>query len=111
MPMKHINFFALFVNKDEALEERDQPAPGGKVEYTGRVHRRICLVLDCLTPHDYSTKTADLVNLQHYVVREKKIGEKEAVVIFCDIVRVVEMLHQVCSCKILNLCQCIFFLL
>ena len=35
------------------------------------------------------------MNLQHYVIREKKLSEKEAVVIFTDVVRVVEDLHKV----------------
>jgi serine/threonine-protein kinase 40 len=52
-------------------------------------------VLDCLVHHDFSTDNQDLVNLQHYVIKEKKLSEKEAIVIFIDIVRVVESLHQV----------------
>ena len=55
---------------------------------------RIILVLDCLVPHDFSDKTVDLINLQHYVIKEKKLTEKEAIVIFFDIVRVVESLSQ-----------------
>lgn len=57
--------------------------------------KRICLVLDCLCAHDFSDKTADLINLQHYVIKEKRLSERETVVIFYDVVRVVEALHQV----------------
>ncbi len=46
-------------------------------------------------PHEFDEKTADLINLQHYVIKEKKLIEKEAVVIFFDIVRIVESLHSV----------------
>jgi len=63
---------------------------------TGRKKPRLCLVLDCTTPHDFSNKNADLVNLQHYVIKEKKLTEKEAIVVFFDIVRVVDSLHKVC---------------
>ena len=57
--------------------------------------KRLCLVLDCLSAHDYSPLTQDLVNLQHYVIKEKKLSEREAVIIFLDIVRVVKDLHTV----------------
>ena len=85
----------FFVLKDEAWEEKDLEA-GGKTEFTGRRRKRLCLVLDCLIPHEFSDKNADLINLQHYVIKEKKLTEKEAIVIFYDIVRVVECLHKVC---------------
>lgn len=74
----------------------------GQVLYTGRKRKRMVLVLDCLVPHDYNNKTADLINLQYYVIKEKKLSEKEAVVIFFDIVRIVESLHNVCLlCSVL----------
>lgn len=80
--------------KDEAWEERDTLDQWGHVEFTGQKKTRLCLVLDCLTPHDFSSKNADLINLQHYVIREKKLSEKEAIVIFYDIVRIVDNLHK-----------------
>ncbi|XP_046569313.1 LOW QUALITY PROTEIN: serine/threonine-protein kinase 40-like [Haliotis rubra] len=80
--------------KDECLEETQSVDNNGLVEYTGRRRKRLCLVLDCLIPHDFSTMTADLINLQHYVIKEKKLTEKEAIVIFYDIVRVVDSLHK-----------------
>jgi serine/threonine-protein kinase 40 len=67
-----------------------------KVEVTGRVVNRLCLVLDCLLPHDFSLATSSYVNLQHHVIKEKKLSEKEAVLIFYDIVRIVDNLHKVC---------------
>lgn len=63
--------------------------------YTGKLKERLCLVLDCLTIHDFSCKNLDLINLQHYVIREKKLDEKEAIMIFYNIVRIVEALHEV----------------
>ncbi|XP_054596980.2 serine/threonine-protein kinase 40 isoform X1 [Nothobranchius furzeri] len=59
-----------------------------------KMKKRICLVLDCLCAHDFSDKTADLINLQHYVIKEKRLSEREAIVIFYDVVRVVETLHK-----------------
>nr|KAG5711105.1 hypothetical protein BaRGS_004749 [Batillaria attramentaria] len=79
---------------DEALEEREVPDQPNKVELTGRRQKRLCLVLDCLLPHDFGVATCDLVNLQHYVIKEKKLSEKEAIVIFYDIVRIVDNLHK-----------------
>ena len=79
--------------QDEAWEERDLDI--NKVEFTGRRKKRLCLVLDCLIPHNFSNDNIDLINLQHYVIKEKKLSEKEAIVIFADIIRVVESLHKV----------------
>lgn len=59
-----------------------------------RIRHRLCLVLDCLCAHDFSSETADLINLQHYVIREKRLSERETIIIFHDIVRVVECLHK-----------------
>lgn len=80
--------------KDQALEEVEISTQPSKVEMTGRVVQRLCLVLDCLLPHDFSAATSDYVNLQHYVIKEKKLTEKEAVVVFYDIVRIVDNLHK-----------------
>ena len=63
--------------------------PGSKPIYNGRKLRRICLVLDCLTPNDFTNKTQDLINLQAQVIREKKLSEREALSIFYNVVCVV----------------------
>ncbi|PRD28126.1 UNVERIFIED_CONTAM: Stk40 [Trichonephila clavipes] len=55
---------------------------------------RVCLVLDCLCAHEFSSITAALINLQHYVIREKKLCEREAISIFHDVVTVVSDLHR-----------------
>ncbi|XP_033879923.1 serine/threonine-protein kinase 40-like [Acipenser ruthenus] len=59
-----------------------------------KMKKRICLVLDCLCAHDFSDKMADLINLQHYVIKEKRLSERETIVIFYDVARVVEALHK-----------------
>ncbi|XP_014247096.1 serine/threonine-protein kinase 40-like [Cimex lectularius] len=83
----HHGFF-----KDRAFEEKVNAE--GKLVYTGRIIKRVCLVLDCLVSHDYSAKTADLINLQHYVIKEKKLSEKEATLILFNTVKVVHSLHE-----------------
>lgn len=80
-----------FYPQDRAYEIVED-AESNKVR---KMKKRICLVLDCLCAHDFSDKTADLINLQHYVIKEKRLSEREAVVIFYDVVRVVEALHKV----------------
>eukprot|EP00794_Sanderia_malayensis_P000540 gene540-1192_t len=86
--------------QDAILDDNGQEAPRTKdgeptlFATTKRIRRRLCLVLDCLCAHVYGNSTADLINLQHYVIREKKLSERESVVIFHDIVKVVDSLHQ-----------------
>ncbi|MEJ1276019.1 hypothetical protein NN561_006921 [Cricetulus griseus] len=77
--------------QDRTCEAVEDTESGRMVK---KMKKRICLVLDCLCAHDFSDKTADLINLQHYVIKEKRHSERETVVIFCDVVRVVEALHQ-----------------
>ncbi|KAL1766923.1 serine serine/threonine-protein kinase 40 isoform X2 [Sigmodon hispidus] len=59
-----------------------------------KMKKCICLVLDCLCAHDFNDETADLINLQHYVIKEKRLSQRETVIIFYDVVHVVEALHQ-----------------
>ncbi|KAL0819278.1 hypothetical protein ABMA28_008518 [Loxostege sticticalis] len=86
-----IHHHGLF--KDHALEEVPNPNGPGFV-YTGRVRQRLFLVLDCVTSHQFSEKGSELINLQQYVTKVKKVPEKEAILIFYDIVRVVANLHK-----------------
>lgn len=80
--------------QDHALEEVPNPNGPGFV-YTGRVRQRLFLVLDCVTAHQFSEKRTELINLQQYVTKVKKVPEREAILIFYDIVRVVANLHKV----------------
>lgn len=82
----------LLASQDRTCEAVEDAESGRMVK---KMKKRICLVLDCLCAHDFSDKTADLINLQHYVIKEKRLSERETVVIFYDVVRVVEALHQV----------------
>lgn len=82
----------LLASQDRTCESVEDTESGRMVK---KMKKRICLVLDCLCAHDFSDKTADLINLQHYVIKEKRLSERETVVIFYDVVRVVEALHQV----------------
>ncbi|XP_022113943.2 serine/threonine-protein kinase 40 [Pieris rapae] len=79
--------------KDHALEEAPNPNGPGFI-YTGRVRQRLFLVLDCVSAHQFSEKGSELINLQQYVTKVKKVPEKEAILIFYDIVRVVANLHK-----------------
>ncbi|XP_053615974.1 serine/threonine-protein kinase 40-like isoform X2 [Plodia interpunctella] len=86
-----IHHHGLF--KDHALEEVPNPNGPGFI-YTGKVRQRLFLVLDCMTSHQFSEKCSELINLQQYVTKVKKVPEKEAILIFYDIVRVVANLHK-----------------
>lgn len=75
------------------MEEQHDNSKG--LIYTGCVHQRLCLVLDCLAAHDFCERSQELVNLQHYVIIEKKLCELHALFIFYNVVHVVERLHAV----------------
>jgi serine/threonine-protein kinase 40 len=72
----------------------EENAGNGRFLYNGRKIRRICLVLDCLSPNDFTNRTQDLINLQHHVIREKKLNEREALSIFYSVVTIVDKLHD-----------------
>ncbi|RUS69361.1 hypothetical protein EGW08_022876 [Elysia chlorotica] len=57
------------------------------------VHR-LCLVVDSLMPHDYDSSSHRLVNLQHHVIQQRRLPEKEALLVFWDIARIVQQLHK-----------------
>jgi len=84
---KHATFVDTAPQEEEAGAEN-------QLVYTGRRVRRIVLVLDCVAPHNFSTQTQNLVNLQHHVIREKKLSERETLVIFHNVVKIVESLHK-----------------
>ncbi|XP_065225823.1 serine/threonine-protein kinase 40-like [Planococcus citri] len=83
----HHGFF-----KDYALEEKVDSA--GQIVFTGKIKKRLCLVLDCLTAHEFDVQSTPYINLQQYVIKEKKLKEREALVIFYNIVSIVEKLHR-----------------
>ncbi|EFX72691.1 hypothetical protein DAPPUDRAFT_58669, partial [Daphnia pulex] len=83
----HHGFF-----KDLAYEE--QELRNGTVVITGKKVKRLNLVLDCLSPNDFCPHSHNYVNLQQYVIKEKKLTEQESLWIFREIVSVVNSLHQ-----------------
>lgn len=80
---------------DYALEEKQIKSADGTAQsiYTGRVKRRLILVLDCVHAHEFCQRSSAYVNLQKYV-QHYKFSEIEALTVFYEIVKVVEQLHQ-----------------
>ena len=69
-----------------------------------RERNHCVLVLDCLVSHDLdpAARYQDFINLQHYVIKEKRLREKEALELFCNILGTMESLH-----KVKGSCQCV----
>lgn len=74
----------------------DQP---GVIHHHGlfRDRNHFVLVLDCLVAHEYNSdgRYKDYINLQHYIIKKKKLHEREALEMFCNILTTVQMLHAV----------------
>lgn len=79
----------------------------------------LILVLDCLQVHDYDVRGRyrDYINLQHYVIQEKRLGERDALELFFQLLVTVEALHRVCVLECAkfgsrivcaNRCACVF---
>ncbi|CAG0916751.1 unnamed protein product [Notodromas monacha] len=62
--------------------------------YTGRLQKKLSLVLERCTAADPGSRNPELVNLQQYVIKEKRLGEQETLQIFYDVARTVRRLHQ-----------------
>jgi len=73
--------------KDLPAVEESAASPSTKL-------RRLNLVLDCLAPHDFDNRSHNYVNLQQHVIKEKKLMEQESLLIFREVVMVVNNLHQ-----------------
>ena len=73
----------------------DKYGGGGGGGGGGGERARLCLVLDCVTPHDFARDTENLINLQHYVIRERKVGEDESLLIFRNIIKTIRDIHEV----------------
>nr|XP_042905483.1 serine/threonine-protein kinase 40 isoform X2 [Parasteatoda tepidariorum]XP_042905484.1 serine/threonine-protein kinase 40 isoform X2 [Parasteatoda tepidariorum] len=84
-----IHHHGLF--KDEYFEPSDKKM---NLRNSVRRRQRVCLVLDCLSRHEFNPRNSRIINLQHYVISEKKLSEKEAVFLFYDIVNIVSSLHK-----------------
>lgn len=74
----------------------DQP---GVIHHHGlfRDRNHFILVLDCLIAHEFDTdgRYKDYINLQHYVIKKKKLSEREALEMFHDILLTLQVLHAV----------------
>lgn len=81
--------------QDSAFEE--EPVQDNSSAYTGKVKRRIVLAVDCLAPHDFDDKSNSYINLQQYVIREKNLSEMKTLLVFYEIIKIVENLHKVSS--------------
>lgn len=83
------------------LHEED--VGGGRHVYNGVKSKRMCLVMDCVIPHDFTLRGGGPrlndaikynISLQDFVIREKKISERNSLEVFYNIVKVVENLHN-----------------
>ena len=74
----------------------DQP---GVIHHHGlfRDRNHFILVLDCLVAHKFDSdgRYKDYINLQHYVIKKKKLHEREALEMFHHILTTVQVLHAV----------------
>ena len=74
----------------------DQP---GVVHHYGLFKDRnlLILVVDCLHSHEYDVRGRyrDFINLQHFVIQEKRLGEREALDLFFQLLTTVDALHRV----------------
>ncbi|XP_058123954.1 uncharacterized protein LOC131293361 [Anopheles ziemanni] len=79
---------------DYAFEERQIENGDGTMQsiYTGRIRRRLILVLDCVHAHEFCDRSADFISLQRYIT-VTKYTELEALQLFYEVVKVVEKLH------------------
>ncbi|KFB52452.1 AGAP008948-PA-like protein [Anopheles sinensis] len=79
---------------DYAFEERQIETGDGTMQsiYTGRIRRRLILVLDCVHAHEFCDRSADFISLQRYIT-VTKYTELEALQLFYEVVKVVEKLH------------------
>uniref|UniRef100_A0A1Q3F1A2 Serine/threonine-protein kinase 40 n=1 Tax=Culex tarsalis TaxID=7177 RepID=A0A1Q3F1A2_CULTA len=92
----HHGLFCDFALEEKQVEPADHTvAPTGpQWVYTGKVRRRLILVLDCVHAHEFCERSSAYVNLQKYVQhRPHRFPEIEALTVFYEIVKVVEQLH------------------
>ena len=75
---------------------QDQP---GAIQHLGLFKHRnmFILALECVIAHDYDKQglCKGYVNLQQHIIDKKRLKDREALGIFCDVVATVQDLHQV----------------
>ncbi|XP_055696767.1 serine/threonine-protein kinase dst2-like isoform X2 [Phlebotomus papatasi] len=79
---------------DIAFEEEPMAGKVSEYVYTGKLKRRIILVVDCVTAHEFCDKTSVFINLQQYLIKEKTLSENRTLLIFYEIIKIVENLHR-----------------
>ncbi|XP_050077005.1 serine/threonine-protein kinase par-1-like [Anopheles maculipalpis] len=79
---------------DYAFEERQIERDDGTVEsiYTGRIRRRLILVLDCVHAHEFCDESSAYISLQRHI-SVARLSERKALKLFYEVVKVVEQLH------------------
>ena len=82
-----------------------QDVPGGirqyglhreMVTHQGKKYECLILALDYPVPFGHLSHNGNLVNLQQYVIHEKRLDERRAVTIFHNLVKIVNTMHKVC---------------
>lgn len=79
-------------SQDNAYEEERADGQHQAV-YTGRICKRLILVLECVWPHEFCVRSQTAVNLQQHLIKVKKMNDRVALPIFRDIVAIVEQFH------------------
>ncbi|XP_052892636.1 uncharacterized protein LOC128300566 isoform X2 [Anopheles moucheti] len=79
---------------DYAFEERQIERDDGTVHsiYTGRIRRRLILVLDCVHAHEFCDESSAFISLQRHISLAR-LSERDALELFYEVVKVVEQLH------------------
>lgn len=54
---------------------------------------KLCLVLDCYLRHEYDNKHY-FTNLQHYIIKQKYLNERESLALLYKIFKIVETIHN-----------------
>ena len=64
-----------------------------------REQDKIILVFDCIHSHNYDGegRYSNLMNLQQYIVKQKRLKEREALPIFLTILTTIDAVHKVCG--------------
>lgn len=88
------NVIDNFSPQDQAYEEDRFLKNPRASTYTGHIRRRLVLVLDCVTPHEFNEQSKSYINLQQHFMKSKKMHENEYLPIFREIVGVVEKFHE-----------------
>ena len=70
---------------------------------------RVTLALDCCYPMPFGRigNQSSYINLQQYVIREKRLHERNAAILLYKIAKTVDTLHKVCTPVCVCVCVCV----